>query len=78
MGTDAEVPLAHRFERSHLLDAVRVEVLGCSPYANSTPRMNRPVETEKLCSWKAMNDTTYPLGGAARTHHREPSTRQCR
>jgi hypothetical protein len=24
--------------------------------------MNRTVETEKLCSWKAMNDTTYPLG----------------
>jgi hypothetical protein len=27
MGTDSEVPLAHRLERSHLLDAVRVEVL---------------------------------------------------
>jgi hypothetical protein len=24
--------------------------------------MNRPAETEKLRSWKATNDTTYPLG----------------
>jgi hypothetical protein len=27
MCTNSQVPLAHRLERSHLLDAVRVEVL---------------------------------------------------
>jgi hypothetical protein len=27
MGTNAEVPLAHRLQRSHLLEAVWVEVL---------------------------------------------------
>jgi hypothetical protein len=35
----------------------------CSPYANNTSRMNRPAGTEKPRSWKATNDTTYPLGG---------------
>jgi hypothetical protein len=25
--------------------------------------MNRPTGTEKPCSWKATNETTYPLGG---------------
>jgi hypothetical protein len=27
VGTDAEVPLTHRFKHDHLLDAIRVEVL---------------------------------------------------
>jgi hypothetical protein len=31
VGADAEVPLAHRFEGGHLLDAVRVEVLELQP-----------------------------------------------
>jgi hypothetical protein len=33
----------------------------CSPYSNNTPRMNRPAGMEKPRSWKATNDTTYPL-----------------
>jgi hypothetical protein len=28
---DAEVPLAHRFEHGHLLDAIQVEVLELQP-----------------------------------------------
>jgi ribosomal protein L2 len=41
--------------------------------------MNRLPGTEKPRSWKAMNETTNPLGGgAARTRHREPSTPQRR
>jgi hypothetical protein len=31
MGTNSKVPLAHRFERSYLLDAIRVEVLELQP-----------------------------------------------
>jgi hypothetical protein len=31
MGTDSQVPFAHRLERCHLLDAVRVEVLQLKP-----------------------------------------------
>jgi hypothetical protein len=31
VGTNAEVPLVHRSEHSHLLDAVRVEVLELQP-----------------------------------------------
>jgi hypothetical protein len=31
MGTDSEVSLAHRLERNHLLDAVRVKVLELQP-----------------------------------------------
>jgi hypothetical protein len=58
---DAEEPLAHCLEGSHLLDVVRVEVLELQPVANSTPRMNRPTGTEK--PRLATNDTTYPLGG---------------
>jgi hypothetical protein len=45
----------------------------CSPYSNNTPRMNRPAGTEKPRSWKATNDTTYHLVGAAQTCRREPS-----
>jgi hypothetical protein len=62
MGTNSEVPLAHRLERRHLLDVVRVEVLELGPYSNSTPQMNGPAGTEKPRSWKATNDTTNPLG----------------
>jgi hypothetical protein len=36
-GADAEVPLAHRFERSHLLDAIRVEVLELQPIREQHP-----------------------------------------
>jgi hypothetical protein len=31
VGADAEVPLAHHFERNHLLDVIRVEVLELQP-----------------------------------------------
>jgi hypothetical protein len=31
VGANAEVPLAHHFERSHMRDAVRVEVLELQP-----------------------------------------------
>jgi hypothetical protein len=31
MGTYPQVPLAHRLERRHLLDAVRIEVLQLKP-----------------------------------------------
>jgi hypothetical protein len=37
VGTDIEVPLAHRLERSHLLDAVRVEVLELQPILKQHP-----------------------------------------
>jgi hypothetical protein len=37
MGTDSEVPLAHCFERHHLLDAVRVEVLELKPILEQHP-----------------------------------------
>jgi hypothetical protein len=63
MGADSEVPLTHRLERSHLLDAVRVEALEVQFVLEQLPRINRPAGTEKPRSWKAMNDTTYPLGG---------------
>jgi hypothetical protein len=46
-----------------LLDVVRVEVLQLQPIREQHPQMNRPAETEKPRSWKATNDTTYPLGG---------------
>jgi hypothetical protein len=61
--TNAEEPLAHCLKDGHLLDVVRVRCWSSSLYANSTPRMNRPAGMEKLRSWKATNDTTYPLGG---------------
>jgi hypothetical protein len=63
MGTYFQVPLAHRLECHHLLDAVRVEVLQLEPVLEKDPRMNRPVGTEKPRSWMATNETTYPLGG---------------
>jgi hypothetical protein len=62
VGIDAEVPLAHRFERGHYWMLFGLRCWSCSPYANNTPRMNRPAGTEKPRSWKATNDTTYPLG----------------
>jgi hypothetical protein len=74
MGTNSKIPLTHRFERLHLLDVVRVEVLELKPYSNSTPRMNRPAGTEKPRSWKAMNDTTNPLGARHGLTARAPST----
>jgi hypothetical protein len=37
VGADAEVPLAHRLERSHLLDAVWVEVLELQPIREQHP-----------------------------------------
>jgi hypothetical protein len=37
MRTDAEEPLAHRFKDSHLLDAVRVEVLKLQPIREQHP-----------------------------------------
>jgi hypothetical protein len=37
MGTDSEVPLAHSFERHHLFDAVRVEVLELKPILEQHP-----------------------------------------
>jgi hypothetical protein len=71
MGTNSQVPLAHRLERRHLLDAIRVEVLQLS---KRTPQTNRPAGTEKPRSWKAMNETTYPWEGTTQTHRRAPST----
>jgi hypothetical protein len=59
MGTDAQVPLAHRLEHRHLLDAVWIEVLQLEPILKE----NRPAGTEKPRSWKATNETTYPAGG---------------
>jgi hypothetical protein len=35
--------------------------------------MNRPVGTEKPRSWKAMNDTTNPLGVLLTVKFRQPS-----
>jgi hypothetical protein len=61
--TNAEEPLAHCLKGSHLLDVFGLRCWSCSPYANITPRMNWPAGTEKPHSWKATNDTTYPLGG---------------
>jgi hypothetical protein len=55
MGTDSQVPFAHRFKCHHLLDVVRVEVLQLKP------RMNRLAGTEKPRSWKATNDTMNPF-----------------
>jgi hypothetical protein len=63
MSTDPQVPLAHRLERRHLMDVVRVEMLHLRPYSKRTPRMNRSAGTEMPCSWKATNETTNPLGG---------------
>jgi hypothetical protein len=37
VGADAEVPLAHRLERNHLLDAVWVEVLELQPIREQHP-----------------------------------------
>jgi hypothetical protein len=56
MGTDSQVPFAHRFKCHHLLDVVRVEVLQLKP------RMNRLAGNEKPRSWKATNDTMNPFG----------------
>jgi hypothetical protein len=33
------------------------------PYSKKTPRTNRLAGKEKPRSWKATNETTYPLGG---------------
>jgi hypothetical protein len=60
---DAEEPLSHCLEGSHLLDAVRVEVLELRPIHEQHSSDDQPAGTEKPRSWKAMNDTTYPLGG---------------
>jgi hypothetical protein len=37
VGTDSEVPLIHRLERSHLLDVVRVEMLELQPILEQHP-----------------------------------------
>jgi hypothetical protein len=42
VGSDAKVPLAHRFECGHLLDVVRVEVLELQPVREQYPA-NEPV-----------------------------------
>jgi hypothetical protein len=62
MGTDSKVPLAHRLKRSHLLDVVWVEVLKLQPVLEQHPADEPPAGTEKPRSWKATNNTTYPLG----------------
>jgi hypothetical protein len=62
MSTNSKVPLTHRLECRHLLDAVRFEVQQLKPVLEGTPQMNRPAGTKKPRSWKAMNDTTNPLG----------------
>jgi hypothetical protein len=46
MGADTEVPLAHHFERSHLLDAVRVEVLELQPIREQHP-MDEPASGDR-------------------------------
>jgi hypothetical protein len=42
MGTNAEIPLAHRLKRIHLLDALRVQVLELQPILEQHPT-NEPV-----------------------------------
>jgi hypothetical protein len=37
MGTGAEIPLAHRLERNHLLDAIWIEVLELQPILEQHP-----------------------------------------
>jgi hypothetical protein len=42
MGTNSKVPLAHHFERRHLLDAVQVEVLELKPVPEQHPADEPP------------------------------------
>jgi hypothetical protein len=42
MGTNSEVPLTHRLERRHLLNAVRVEVLELKPILEQHPADESP------------------------------------
>jgi hypothetical protein len=78
MGTDAEVPLAHCFERSHLLDVVRVEVLELQPIRERHPTDESVGGDGEDALVEGHERHHIPLGGVARTRHREPSTRRCR
>jgi hypothetical protein len=62
MGTYSQVPITHYLKHHHQLDAIRAEVLQLEVVLVENPRMNSPVGMEKPRSWKAMNETTYPLG----------------
>jgi hypothetical protein len=46
VGDDAKVSLAHCFERIHLLDAVRIEVLELQPVREQHPA-NEPVRRDR-------------------------------
>jgi hypothetical protein len=61
--TDAEEPLAHCLKGSHLLDAVRVEVLELQPVCEQHS-LDEPAGGDGEATLvEATNDTTYPLGG---------------
>jgi hypothetical protein len=77
MGADAEVPLAHRFECSHLLDAVRVEVLELQPIREQHPT-DEPAGGDREAAFMEGHERHHiPLGAATQTRCREPSTRRC-
>jgi hypothetical protein len=59
MGADPQVPLAHRLERRHLLDVVRVEVLKLEPVFQEDSLDEPPGGDGEA----ALMETTYPLGG---------------
>jgi hypothetical protein len=62
MGTDSEVPLAHRLERLHLLDVVLVEELELEPILEQHPADEPSSGDGEAALVGATNDTTNPLG----------------
>jgi hypothetical protein len=74
VGIDFEVPLAHRLERSHLLDAVRVYMLELQPVLEQPPADEPPGGDKEAALVEGHERHHKPLGGAARTRRWGTST----
>jgi hypothetical protein len=74
MGTYPQVPLAHRLERCHLLDAVRIEVLQLKPVLIEDLPDEPPGGDGAATLAEGRTRRCTPWVGAAQTLPRAPST----
>jgi hypothetical protein len=67
MGIDSQVPLAHRLERRHLLDVVRVEVLQLKPVLEEDSADEPPDGDREAALMESHERHNEPFGGARDT-----------
>jgi hypothetical protein len=74
MGTNSQVPHAHRLKRRLLLDVVRVELLQLEAVLEEDSTNEPPGGDGEAALVEGHERDHEPLGGAAQTCHRAPST----